>query len=64
MTTVRIGDEIPPMSESRAKELEVMSDEDIDYSDIPPQDEDFFKKAKRVLRKPKIELCHIHAYAL
>ena len=55
MTTVRIGDEIPPMSESRAKELEAMSDEDIDYSDIPPLDEDFFKNAKLVKRKPKTE---------
>lgn len=56
MTTVRKhSDEIPPMSEERAKQLEAMSDEDIDYSDIPPLDEDFFKNAKRVLRKPKTE---------
>ncbi len=32
-----------------------MSDEDIDYSDIPPLDEEFFKKAKLVQRKPKTE---------
>lgn len=56
MTTVRKhSDEIPTMSEERTKELEAMSDEDIDYSDIPPLDEDFFKNAKRVLRKPKTE---------
>lgn len=56
MTTIRKHiDEIPPMSEERAKELEVMSDEDIDYSDIPPLDEDFFKNAKLVKRKPRTE---------
>ena len=47
------------MSEERAKEIEAMSDEDIDYSDIPPLDEDFFKNAKRVLRKPKTEQINI-----
>ena len=31
--------------------LEKMSDEDIDYSDIPPLDNEFFKKGK--LRLPK-----------
>jgi hypothetical protein len=31
--------------------LESMSDEDIDYSDIPPLDDDFFDRA--VLRLPK-----------
>jgi hypothetical protein len=51
MTTVRKHlDEIPSMSGERAKELETMPDEDIDYSDIPPLDEEFFKKAKRVER--------------
>ncbi len=56
MTTVRKhSDEITQMSEESAKELEAMSDEDIDYSDIPFLDEDFFKNAKRVLRKPKTE---------
>ncbi|KJH70315.1 BrnA antitoxin family protein [Aliterella atlantica] len=54
MNTVRKHiDEIPPMSEERAEELKSMSDEDIDYSDIPPLDEEFFKKAKLVQRKPK-----------
>ena len=56
MTTVRKHiDEIPPMSEERAKELEGMSDEDIDYSDIPPLDEEFFKNAKLVKRKSRTE---------
>ena len=56
MTIIRKhGDEIPTLSESRAKELEAMSNEDLDYSDIPPLDEEFFKNAKRVLRKPKTE---------
>lgn len=41
--------EITPMSETRAKEIKAMPDEDIDFSDIPPLDEEFFKKAKRVL---------------
>jgi len=43
---------IPSMSEERAKELETMPDEEIDYSDIPPLDEEFFKKAKRVESTP------------
>lgn len=56
MTIIRKqSDEIPPMNESRAKELEAMSDEDIDYSDIPPLDEEFFKNAKLVKRKSKTE---------
>ena len=46
-------DEIPSMSSERAKELDTMPDENIDYSDIPPLDEEFFKKAKRVKRKLK-----------
>ena len=56
MTTVRKDiDEIKPMSRERAKELEAISDEEIDYSDIPPLDEDFFKSAKLVKRKPRTE---------
>jgi hypothetical protein len=43
--------EIEPMSETRAKEIEAMSDEDINFSDIPPLDEEFLKKAKRVQKK-------------
>ena len=54
MNTVRKPiDEIPSMSAERAKELDAMPDENIDYSDIPPLDEDFFKKAKRVERRLK-----------
>ena len=56
MTTIRKhSDEIPPMNEERAKELEAMSDEDIDYSDIPPIDEEFFKNAKLVEHRSKTE---------
>ncbi|WP_066122059.1 hypothetical protein [Geminocystis sp. NIES-3709] len=40
--------EIPPMTEERMKEIEAMSDEDIDYSDIPELDDEWFKKAKLV----------------
>lgn len=60
MTTVRKRrDEIPPMSKERAKELEAMSDDDIDLSDIPELDEDFFKNAKLVDRKPRTEAISI-----
>lgn len=41
--------------EEREKQLLEMSDEDIDYSDIPPLDEAFFKNAKLVKRKPRTE---------
>lgn len=37
------------------KKLLEMTDEDIDYSDIPPWDEEFFKNAKLVNRKPRTE---------
>lgn len=40
--------EIPPMTKERAEEIKAMPDEDIDFSDIPELDEDFFKNAKRV----------------
>jgi hypothetical protein len=40
MSTVRKhDDEIPSMSEERAKKIQSMSDEDIDFSDIPELDE-------------------------
>ena len=56
MTTVRKHkDEIPPMSEERAKEIEAMSDEDIDLSNIPELNEEFFKNAKLIERKPRTE---------
>jgi uncharacterized protein (DUF4415 family) len=47
------------MSEQRAKEIEAMSDEDIDFSDIPELDEEFFKNAKLVERKPRTEAISI-----
>jgi len=60
MTTVRKHrDEIPRMSEQRAKEIEAMSDEDIDFSDVSELDEDFFKNAKLVERKPRTEAISI-----
>jgi uncharacterized protein (DUF4415 family) len=56
MTTVRKRiEDIPPMTEERAREIEAMPDEDIDYSDIPPLDEEFFKNAKLVKRTPRTE---------
>lgn len=46
----------PDMSlEEREKKLLEMSDEDIDYSDIPPLDDEFFKNAKVVKRTPRTE---------
>ena len=41
--------------EERHRKLVNMSDEDIDYSDIPEIDEEFFKNAKLVQRKPSTE---------
>lgn len=50
----------PDMSlEEREKKLVEMSDEDIDYSDIPPLDEAFFQNAKLVKRKPATEAISI-----
>jgi len=50
----------PDMSlEEREKKFVEMSDEYIDYSDIPPLDEDFFKNAKLVKRKPATEAISI-----
>lgn len=43
-----------PLEERQKKFLE-MSDEDIDYSDIPPLDDEFFKSAKLVKRSPRTE---------
>ncbi|WP_017295976.1 hypothetical protein [Geminocystis herdmanii] len=40
--------EIPPMTEQRMKEIIAIPDEDIDYSDIPELDDDFFKNAQSV----------------
>jgi uncharacterized protein (DUF4415 family) len=41
--------------EERQKKFLTMSDEDIDYSDIPPLDDEFFKNAKLVKRSPQTE---------
>lgn len=43
--------EIPLMTEKRAKEIDTVRDEDIDYSDIPPLDEKFLKKTRKVDRR-------------
>ncbi len=45
--------------EKREKKLLEMSDEDIDFSDIPELDEEFFKNAKLVERKPRTEAISI-----
>ena len=60
MNIVRKPDnEIIPMNEERAMEIQSMSDEDIDYSDIPELDEVFFKNAKLVKKQPKTEAISI-----
>lgn len=41
--------------EERHRKLVNMSDEDIDYSDIPELDEEFFKTAKLVKKKTNPE---------
>ena len=41
--------------EKRQKKFLEMPDEDIDYSDIPPLDDEFFKNAKLVKRSPRTE---------
>lgn len=41
--------------EERQKQFLEMPDEDIDYSDIPPLDDEFFKNAKLVKRSPRTE---------
>ncbi len=47
-----------PLEERERKLLE-MPDEDIDFSDIPLLDEEFFKKAKLVERKQRTEAISI-----
>ncbi len=50
----------PDMSlEEREKKLMEMSDENIDFSDIPELDEVFLKNAKLVKRQPKTEAISI-----
>lgn len=55
------NNEIPPMSEQRAEEIQAMSDEDIDFSDIPELDEEFFQKAELVNTKLATEVIDIQA---
>ncbi|MDJ0661862.1 MAG: hypothetical protein QNJ42_20615 [Crocosphaera sp.] len=45
--------------EERHHKLVNMSDEDIDYSDIPELDEEFFKKAKLVKKQTGTEAISI-----
>ena len=40
--------DIKPMTQERAEEIMAMSDEDIDYSDIPELDDHFWENAKVV----------------
>ncbi|MGK7883378.1 MAG: hypothetical protein AB4057_01985 [Crocosphaera sp.] len=42
--------------EEREKRLLAMSDDEIDYSDIPPLDDEFFKNAKLVNNKSREKL--------
>jgi uncharacterized protein (DUF4415 family) len=42
-------------SQTDWKKLETMTDEEIDYSDIPPLDDDFFARAElRLPEQPKV----------
>ena len=36
------------LTEEEAERLDRMTDDDLDYSDIPPLDDEFFAKAKQV----------------
>ena len=47
IVTVNIKD-IPPKTPERIKEIQAIRDEDIDYSDIPELDEEFFKNAQLI----------------
>ena len=48
MTTVRKSLEEASISKERLAQLAAQRDEDIDYSDIPATDKDFWKDAKLV----------------
>ncbi|WFQ78091.1 BrnA antitoxin family protein (plasmid) [Xenorhabdus sp. SF857] len=39
--------ELSPLTEDRKYELNALSDSDIDYSDIAPLDDDFWKKSEQ-----------------
>lgn len=36
--------------------IDAMTDDQIDYSDIPPLDDNFWKKAKLIVPKPKVKV--------
>lgn len=56
--TVRVRlEDLPPVSAERLREIEAIRDEDIDFSDIPELDEDWFAKAEwRNFNEPKKQL--------
>ena len=56
--TIRVRlEDLPPISEERLREIEAIRDEDIDFSDIPELDEDWFAKAEwRDFNEPKKQL--------
>ncbi len=56
--TVRVRlEDLPPISEQRLREIEALRDDDIDFSDIPELDEDWFAKAEwRNFNEPKKQL--------
>ncbi len=41
------------ISKKRLTEIEAIRDEDIDYSDIPEADEDFWRRAELQMPRPK-----------
>ncbi len=41
------------ISKKRLREIEAIKDEDIDYSDIPEADEDFWRRAELQMPQPK-----------
>ena len=44
---------IPKMTRSQLERIDRMTDEDIDYSDIPRLDESFWKAATLIMPEPK-----------
>ena len=41
------------ISKERLREIEAIKDEDIDYSDIPEADQDFWRRAELQMPRPK-----------
>jgi uncharacterized protein (DUF4415 family) len=56
--TVRVRlEDLPPISEERMREIEAIRDKEIDFSDIPELDEDWFATAEwRNFNEPKKQL--------